>query len=229
MFYRVFASAVIAGLLAGLVLTGLQLAVTSPLILAAETFETVTPPAAPAEHHHGAQAAAPADDEAIEGSRRALFTGIATVSTGVGFALLLVAAMALRGRDVDARRGLLWGAAGFAVFALAPGFGLPPELPGSVAAELAPRQAWWIATAAATAIGLWGIAFSRHRALIAGAIVLIVLPHLVGAPHPPEGVGRVPPELAAHFTAASFGLAAVFWLILGAAAGGLYNRFGSRS
>ncbi len=222
MFFRVFASAVIAGLLAGLVLTGLQLAVTSPLILTAETFETVTPPAAGAEHQHEAE-------EAIEGPRRMLFTGIATVSTGVGFALLLVAAMALRGRGVDARTGLLWGAAGFAVFALAPGFGLPPELPGSVAAEVAPRQAWWAATAAATAIGLWGIAFARHWALIVGAIVLIALPHVVGAPHPPEGVGRVPPELAAHFTTASLGLAAVFWLLLGAIAGGLYNRLGSKS
>lgn len=223
MFFRVFASAVVAGLLAGLVLTGLQLAVTSPLILTAETFETVTPPAPAAEHQHAAE------EEAIEGPKRMLYTGIATVSTGVGFALLLVAAMALRGREVDARTGLLWGAAGFAVFALAPGFGLPPELPGSVAAELAPRQAWWLATAAATAVGLWGIAFTRHWALIVGGIVLIALPHLVGAPHPPEGVGRVPPELAAHFTAASLGLAAVFWLILGAVAGGLFNRFGSKS
>jgi cobalt transporter subunit CbtA len=222
MFFRVFASAVIAGLLAGLVLTGLQLAVTSPLILTAETFETVTPPPAGGDHQHDAE-------EAIEGPKRMLFTGIATVSTGVGFALLLVAAMALRGRGVDARTGLLWGAAGFAVFALAPGFGLPPELPGSVAAELAPRQAWWLATAAATAIGLWGIAFTRHWALVVGGIVLIALPHLVGAPHPPEGVGRVPPELAAHFTAASLGLAAVFWLLLGAIAGGLFNRFGSKS
>lgn len=222
MFFRVFASAVIAGLLAGLVLTGLQLAVTSPLILTAETFETVTPAAPAGEHQH-------ADDEAAEGPRRMLFTGIATVSTGVGFALLLVAAMALRGREVDARTGLLWGAAGFAVFALAPGFGLPPELPGSVAAEVAPRQAWWAATAAATAIGLWGIAFARHWAIVLGAVVLIALPHVVGAPHPPEGAGRVPPELAAHFTTASLGLAAVFWLLLGAIAGSLYNRFGTKS
>lgn len=222
MFFRVFASAVLAGLLAGLVLTGLQLAVTSPLILTAETFETVTPPAPAGEHQH-------AEEEAIEGPKRMLYTGIATVSTGVGFALLLVAAMALRGTRVDARTGLLWGAAGFAVFALAPGFGLPPELPGSVAAELAPRQAWWIATAAATAIGLWGIAFGRHWALIVGGIVLLALPHVVGAPHPPEGVGRVPPELAAHFTAASFGLAAVFWLILGAVAGSLYNRLEAKA
>lgn len=223
MFFRVFASAVIAGLLAGLVLTGLQLAVTSPLILTAETFETVTPPAADGTHQHAEE------EEAIEGPKRMLFTGIATVSTGVGFALLLVAAMALRGTPVDARIGLLWGAAGFAVFALAPGFGLPPELPGSVAAEVVPRQAWWAATAAATAIGLWGIAFARNWALVVGGIVLLVLPHVVGAPHPPEGVGRVPPELAAHFTTASLGLAAVFWLLLGAIAGSLYNRFGTKS
>lgn len=221
MFFRVFASAVIAGLLAGLVLTGLQLSVTSPLILTAETFETVT--AAPSgEHHHDA-------GEAAEARSRMLLTGVATLASGVGFGLLLVAAMALRGAQVDARTGLMWGAAGFAVFALAPGFGLPPELPGSVAAELVPRQIWWISTAAATAVGLAAIAFGRQWWLIVGGIVVMALPHVVGAPHPPEGVGRVPPELAAHFAAASLGLAAVFWLILGAAAGGLYNRFGSKS
>jgi adenosylcobinamide kinase/adenosylcobinamide-phosphate guanylyltransferase len=49
---------------------------------------------------------------------------------------------------------MFWGLAGFAVFTLAPGLGLPPELPAMPAADLLARQVWWIGTAAATAIGL---------------------------------------------------------------------------
>ena len=51
--------------------------------------------------------------------------------------------------------------AGFAVFMLAPSLGLPPELPGMPAAELGPRQVWWLLTAAATAAGLALLAFRR--------------------------------------------------------------------
>src|SRR6202030_4532419 len=71
---------------------------------------------------------------------RPVFTWMATTLTSVGFALLLVGAYAVSGRAVDAREGLLWGIAGFAAFALAPAFGLPPELPGSVAADLVARR-----------------------------------------------------------------------------------------
>ncbi|MGV8769566.1 CbtA family protein, partial [Pseudomonas aeruginosa] len=49
---------------------------------------------------------------------------------------------------------LLWGLAGYAVFCLAPSLGLTTELPGTAAADLVQRQYWWIATAAATAVGL---------------------------------------------------------------------------
>lgn len=41
-------------------------------------------------------------------------------------------------------QGLLWGLAGCATFVLAPTLGLPPELPGTAAADLTLRQTWWI-------------------------------------------------------------------------------------
>src|SRR5947199_99021 len=105
----------------------------------------------------------------------------------IGFALVLIGGVALArlgGYTIDARRGLIWGAAGFVVFALAPAIGLPPELPGMEAAALVARQQWWFLTAAATAGGLGLIIFAKPAALRVVGIVLIVLPHLIGAPAP---------------------------------------------
>ena len=131
----------------------------------------------------------------------------------------------LRGYAIDARSGLLWGAAGFAVFALAPAIGLPPELPGMSAAELAARQQWWLLTAAATAAGLGAVIFTRQVPLRVLGAVLLVLPHLIGAPAAPHGAMGVPAELAAEFATASLATAAAFWLLLGSVSGWLYRRF----
>jgi len=131
----------------------------------------------------------------------------------------------LGGYAIDARRGLIWGAAGFAVFALAPAIGLPPELPGMEAASLAARQQWWLLTAAATAAGLGLLIFARPAALRVIGAVLIVLPHLIGAPAAPHGSTGVPAELAAEFATASLAVAAAFWLLLGGVSGWLYRRF----
>ena len=80
---------------------------------------------------------------------------LANLVTAIGFGLLLVAASEFAGGIAGWRQGLLWGLAGFAAFTLAPGLGLPPELPAMPAAELVPRQAWWIATVAADRAPAW--------------------------------------------------------------------------
>src|SRR3546814_13405119 len=46
----------------------------------------------------------------------------------------------LTGRQTGWRQGLLCGLVGFAVFTLAPGLGLRPEIPGTEAAPLADRD-----------------------------------------------------------------------------------------
>ncbi|TJW23186.1 MAG: cobalt transporter, partial [Mesorhizobium sp.] len=79
---------------------------------------------------------------------------VASVVTGIGFALILVAASEFAGGIGNWRQGLFWGLAGFAVFTLAPNLGLPPELPAMPAPDLAQRQIWWTATVVATAAGL---------------------------------------------------------------------------
>lgn len=143
--------------------------------------------------------------------------------TGVGFGLLLTGGFAISGAWVDWKRGALWGAAGFAAFALAPAFGLLPSPPGAAEAELVPRQLWWVLTATCTAGALWLIAFRRTTPFIAIAIVLLVLPHLIGAPKALTE-SNLPAALQWRFAAASLGTAAVFWAVLGVTAGWMYRR-----
>ena len=147
----------------------------------------------------------------------------ANVLVGVGFGLLLTAAFVIYGQVINAGRGLLWGLAGFAAFALAPSLGLPPELPGMVAGDVGPRQVWWLFTALATIAGLGSVVFSTRMWLRAAGAALIAVPHIIGAPGS-HGVGLVPPELAAEFAAASLATAALFWVVLGATAGLVYGR-----
>ena len=234
MIRKVLASALLSGLLAGVLVTVLQHFTTTPLILHAEEFEDDGRDHAFLDsfyaggdfilahdgEEHGGEAWAPE-----EGMERMFYTFVANLIAGVGFALLLVAGFVLYGKPVDARRGVIWGIAGFATFAIAPALGLPPEVPGSMAAELGARQAWWLLTAVATGAGLWCLVLSARSWVKVLGVVLIVLPHIVGAPRPDEIGGPVPPELAGHFVAASLVTAFVFWAVLGWLAGRCYERF----
>lgn len=207
MITRTLLTGLLAGTAASAVLTVLTVAKLQPLILAAEVFE------------HGGGAV-----EALSAGRVAE-TALFNLLTGVAFGLLLAAAMVLRGRQAGIRGGLLWGAAGFAVFTLAPGVGLPPELPGSAAAPLEERQLWWVLTVMATGAGIGLAAFAARTGLKIAGLMIILVPHLVGAPHPAEIGGTLPAELAAQFVATSFGAMALFWLALGAVAGYCHDRF----
>ncbi len=219
MFRSIVFSALLAGLIAGLFLSGVQALKVTPLILEAETYEAAAETAAAAPHEDDGEAWAPDD-----GLERVAYTVLANVLAAVGFGLLITAGFAIRG-GIDWRKGLLWGLGGFAAVHLAPALGLPPEVPGAVAAELLERQAWWLATVALTAGGLALLVFARRMPWRLVGVALIVLPHAVGAPHPEAYGGAVPAELAAAFVAASLVANALFWLVLGAAAGFFFPRF----
>ncbi len=213
MLKRILLAALIAGLVGGVAVSIVQEFTTTPLILHAETYEKVSA---------GGEAAAWAPADGIE---RTLHTSFGNIVAGIGFALMLVAGFALHGGEIDGRRGVLWGLAGFAVFSFAPALGLPPEAPGAMAADLVARQGWWLATAAATALGLGLMIFARKPVWIVLGVMVLAAPHVIGAPQPDKLGGAVPPELAAHFVAASLVTAAVFWALLGWLSGTLYRRF----
>ena len=230
MLKRILLAALVAGLVGGIMITVVQEFTTTPLILHAEQFESdqtahvhesmTTPGRVKESSNVEAKAWTPAD-----GVERTLFTSFGNIVAGVGFALILVAGFALHGGEIDGRRGIIWGLAGFAVFSLAPALGLPPEVPGAMAAELVARQGWWLAAVVATALGLALMVFGRKTVWIVLGAVVLAAPHIIGAPQPEKLGGPVPPELSAQFVAASLVTAAVFWTILGWLSGTLYRRF----
>ncbi|MBB6464709.1 cobalt transporter subunit CbtA [Aminobacter lissarensis] len=243
-FRNVVFIAAISGLLAGVVLAALQTYATVPLILKAETYENAgghehvaaptggteaTAPAAGTEAPT-AQAAAPVEEEAeawapADGAERFAYSALANIVSGVAFALILVAVSEFAGGIANWRQGVFWGFAGFAVFTLAPGLGLPPELPAMPAADLGARQIWWTLTVAATAAGLALIAFKQSLPLAILGVALIVAPHIVGAPQPESHESPIPADLHHSFVVAVTITNLVFWVVLGAVAGFVRNRF----
>jgi cobalt transporter subunit CbtA len=218
MLARTLTVALLAGVLAGALASAAQMVQVVPLILEAEVFEV-------ADHSEAAVVEATWSPE--DGLERTTYTVMTNFLVGAGFGLLLVGAFVLAemaGRSIDAFRGFLWGLAGFLVFALVPSVGLPPELPGTVAAELPARQLWWTGTAVATALGLGLVAFGRAPWMKALALPIIALPHLIGAPPPSEHGGSAPPELAREFVIASLATTGLFWIALGTTSGWLYRR-----
>ena len=218
MLARTLMVALLAGILAGALASATQMVRVVPLILEAEVFEV----ADHSEHIADEMTWSPED-----GLERTTYTLMVNLLIGVGFGLLLVGTFVLAemaGRSIDAFRGLLWGLAGFLVFALMPSVGLPPELPGTVAAKLSARQLWWIGTAVATALGLGLVAFGRAPWMKALALPIIALPHLIGAPQPSEHGGTAPPEIAREFVTASLATTGLFWIALGTTSGWLYRR-----
>jgi cobalt transporter subunit CbtA len=238
-------AAVAAGLLAGVLISVVQHFTTTPLILRAEEVERAgflgtgwgasvdggVGSGVPAQHveaghdHHS-----PADSplEPSAALERVLFTTLADVLVGIGFAFLVVAALASKGGgggNIGAWTGISWGAAGFAVFTLAPALGLPPELPGLLAADLAARQLWWAFAAGSAAVGLGLLTFGRKTVLKVLGVVVALVPHVFGAPSAQSVGGSVPPELASQFAATSIVVNAIFWALLGWLSAVFYQRF----
>jgi len=225
MIKRIAQTAGFTGLLAALLLTLLQSFWVAPLILQAETYEKA-PAAAAHEHEHGAMAGHEHDEEAWEpedGWQRVLSTTGGNLVVAVGFALMLAGLYTLRAPNRTAQ-GLLWGLAGYATFCLAPTLGLPPELPGTAAADLLQRQIWWVGTAASTAVAIALVVFGQHWALKVLGVAIVVVPHVIGAPQPEVHSSLAPQALAAQFKIASQLTNAAFWLALGLISAWLFRR-----
>jgi cobalt transporter subunit CbtA len=240
LFQRIFFAAVLAGLAAGLAMSALQQWKVAPLILAAETYETAAPAVeahshseGTAPHTHDEGTPAHEHDESAwapqDGAERTFYTVLANILGCMGFALLLAAVSVLSGLPITAANGVVWGIAGFVSFQLAPALGLAPELPGMPAADLGARQLWWWGTALAAGAGLLAAAKLRNPTGIAIAAVLLLAPHIIGAPqHEGDRASAVPAHLATEFAAAALAAGALFWLTVGPLLGWLTGLFARR-
>jgi len=246
MFVRFLWIGLMAGIVAGVPTAAIQHVTTTPLILTAEIYEEASPAATHAAvlhmderqaakiitaglvlvHDHGDES----HDESWapeEGVERTFYTAATTIVTTIGYAFMLLAAMFLSKDRITPRTGLLWGVAGFAAVGLAPSLGLSPELPGTAAADVNARQIWWTATVFATATGLCLVLrISSVWAILLG-LLLMGMPHIIGAPHPEILTHQIPSELAAQFASRSLVLHAITWALAGSAVGYLWNRQGA--
>jgi cobalt transporter subunit CbtA len=230
---RVILAALLAGIVAGVFYGAIQQVRLTPLILEAEKYEN-----AGSGHSHDTAAATtqspvgtaggPAEAEEawapVDGFERSFFTFLASMIAGAGFAALLAGVSLLSGVRITPGNGLVWGIAGFLAVHLAPAASLPPELPGMPAGELIARQIWWVGTIAATGLAIWLFTQRDATWTKVAAIVLVAIPHIVGAPQPPTHESSVPAGLSAEFAANTLAGAAVLWLMIGGFLGFAMNR-----
>lgn len=221
---RVLLAALLAGIAAGLIMASIQHVRLTPLILAAEQFETAghahSEGEATTEHAHDVEGWMPED-----GWQRTLSTTATVMMTGAGYAIILAGVSLLAGATINRRNGVVWGLCGFLAASLAPAAGLPPELPGMPAADVTARQLWWLFTTAATGAGLYLIALRRETWAIFAAVALIALPHIFGAPTAATHETAVPAGLAAAFASNAIAANAVFWAFIGLFLGLAMEKF----
>ena len=242
LFRRLFLSALLAGLCAGLAYSAVQRLQVIPIIAAAEAFESTLPrEAPPAAQPHLPGATAHSHDEAAwepqDGFERIFWTVVSNVLGATGFALLLIPAFAWwdrqsGGNAASLRSGLLWGAAGWFCFFVWPALGLGPELPGEAAAALQARQIWWLLTVLCAATGLALLTAGKgHSRWLAAS--LLALPFVFGAPHADgpafaqfsADAAAQMEQLKSRFVVATAIASAVQWLAIGALAGVVIPRW----
>ena len=232
MFRQIILTALWTGFLAGTLFTGIQSISTLPIIHDAEAYEGGTLidythhrkfTFSPVSHEDQADAWFPSN-----GAERLFFTFVANCVLATGFAFLL-SAVYLYINNLTLRKGFVAGIIGYLTFFVLPSLGLTPEVPGTLAASLASRQLWWIVTVGASALGFAVLFFThdiRYRVL---AILLILAPHIVGAPHPEYDGGTAPISLFYSFVQASYISNGVFWLIIGMVSAALFRKFSTQS
>ncbi|MFL5240010.1 MAG: CbtA family protein [Rhizomicrobium sp.] len=237
LFRAIVFTALLVGIVVGAAVSTAQLFGTSPLILKGEIYQKAALTTKLLDSREDGSVLSVGHDHSLghdheeggwepaEGLERNAYTVLTNILVAIGYALILTGAMALRGRLVTWREGLLWGLAGFTCVMLAPMLGLPPELPGTPSAPLEARQLWWIATAVSTATSLALLAFVRTRWAAALAALLIVAPHLIGAPSAPHGEhGLAPQNLQQQFVIAAALTSLLFWGLLGSLSAAIFSK-----
>lgn len=247
MIVRHLLAAVLAGLFAGVLMTGVQQVKVVPLILQAEGYEGAGHASGDMHRHEAAPAdsigstPAPVPDTPaaahehendhdgeggiLFGMSRLVATLGANIVAAGGFALVVVGVSLLSGRPVTVANGLVWGACGWLAVQFLPALGLPPELPGFPAADLAARQTWWIACIMLSAAGIGLVVLRPEVPARLLGLLSILAPHVWGVPKPESLESAVPAVLASEFAVAALASALVMWLSLCLVLGYLNARF----
>lgn len=237
-FRRLIVSALFVGLFSGLLLSLAQITAVNPIIFAAEAYEVSEPEATAHTHHtdshahsHSHEAWSPED-----GSERTFFTVLSNVLAGIGFAALMLSLMSQmqihKGKHPYVYQGIIWGISGFLAFFVAPGIGLPPEIPGIEAAAVEFRQLWWVAAVIGVGAGLLIIGYAPLKYKVLG-VLSILSPYLMPIPHHDGPAFLHPDPLAVEqltalhqqFILTSGATNFVFWLVLGIFSAFVLSRF----
>jgi len=215
-------------------MTAMQIFTVNPIIFAAETYEIV-------EHQSRLPGQDGNDDQGKswapeDGAERTAYTLLANSSVGIGFSAVLLALMnqfrPSKSRKFGWTQGALWGLAGFTAIYLAPGIGIPPEIPGFETAPIQNRQLWWVFTVISVSIGLGILAFTVIRVKAIG-LIFLAMPYIIGAPgaggaeylHPDPAATRALTQLQEQFIITSGIINLIFWLISGIICCCVFNRW----
>ena len=250
LFQRLIGSALAIAVVVGTLQTGVQRWQATPIIHAAESYESqkMVAPAQAAAHNHAdpsephahgpahATEAAPTWEPA-DGAERTFWTWVANLLHTFSMALLVLAVMGVclwRGAPTRSLPlAALVAAAGWLSLHFWPSLGLPAEIPGMDAARLGSRQGWWVLAAASAALACGAVAGLRSPLRWPAAAALLALPFVVGAPHiaadPFAGFGA-PAQTAlraldAQFVQATTWIAVSFWLSMALACGLAFDRW----
>ena len=221
MFLRILTIALFAGFIAGVISAVMQMIFLQPILLHAELYE-----AGNLTHFGNSMVSGSHLIPTFDFQRNALNV-LFSALIYTGYALILTSLFAYASSlnlKIDNVRAILFGICGFVTVQLSPAFGLPPELPGVAAAELIPRQIWWFFCVISTGLGLWIIAFGGNLIFIMVGVILILLPHIIGAPQPLMFIGPTPPELASHFASRALTIGLVTWSCLGISIGYFWRK-----
>ena len=248
LFARLIWCALLTALIVGSIQFGVEQWHAVPIILSAEVFEAQKLEVEPAAAHEHAAAPAHVHGERDaasehEAQHRAAWTWVANVLHSFSMALLMFVVMGWwvwrRGGAVaTSRLALAVASAGLLSLNLWPALGLPAKLPGMDAAALEARQVWWLLAAVSAALACAALAGIATRGVAShcrwlAALLLLALPFIIGAPHPPDdplagfsSQARAQlQELERDFIWTTHWISLSYWLTLGCVGGWVFGRW----
>nr|WP_246480104.1 CbtA family protein [Motiliproteus sediminis] len=230
---RLALAATAAGSAAGLFFSGVQSIDSLPLLMSAEHFDLYAhnhsgATLSPRGHLHDSAAHPPADL-----MLRTLFRFVSDAVIGIGFAMILCAAIFLHNHHThhptaSAPMGIIWGLAGYLTFYLAPALIYPPRTPATDLLtshhdiSVWKHQLTWLCAALSTGVGLALIAYGDKTKKLTGGLLLLALPVLVSFNSDPlhtmldqHRVTRLIEVTEQHYRYSAHLSNLLFWLALG--------------